>query len=235
MKFPCLQVLVKKLGYVFSDLERLQQALTHSSFVYENNLGTGASNERLEFLGDAVLELLISDLLYKGYPERTEGELSKARAGLVCEASLSAHARQLGLGRHLRLGRGEASGGGADKDSILSDAMEAIIGAIYLDGGFETAKSFVQALFKEQADTTLNQSEDQSNINDPKSSLQEAIQKTSQTPLIYNIIKETGPAHQKEFTASVSHKGQTLGTGTGKSKKEAERQAAARALYSIKD
>jgi len=214
------------LSYVFTDLSLLRQALTHSSFVFENNLGAKASNERLEFLGDAVLELLISDFLYRRYPNRTEGELSKSRAGLVCEESLAAYARSLVLGKHLRLGRGEVSGGGADKNSILSDAFEALIGAIYLDGGLEAARSFVEGL-------ALDQTWVDEQLLDPKSSLQEEIQKTSRIPLVYTITKEIGPAHQKEFTAAVSHEGCVLGSGIGKSKKDAECQAAKEALHRI--
>lgn len=231
------------LGYVFKDKNLLVQALTHSSFVYENNLGSAASNERLEFLGDAVLELLTSELLYKLYPNLTEGELSKIRAGMVCEPALASHARILGLGRHLRLGRGETFGGGAEKDSILSDALEAVIGAIYLDGGLTSAKAFVESLYNEEGKDSENGKKGkkgiekeqisfltQSPISDPKSTLQEKIQKTSRVPLEYKVIKETGPAHQKKFTSIVAHEGQILGVGTGKSKKEAERVAAFEAL-----
>jgi len=214
------------LGYVFSDAGKLQQALTHSSFVYEHDLGAEASNERLEFLGDAVLELLTSDFLFKKYLKLSEGELSKSRARLVCEITLSNHARRLGLGSYLRLGRGETSSGGADKDSILSDALEAIIGAIYLDGGFKKAQGFVISHLLQ--DDVLNVV--QSPILDPKSSLQEKVQKFSREPLVYEITDESGPAHQKLFTVQVTHENQVLGTGTGKSKKEAEREAAAIAL-----
>lgn len=210
---------------MFTDLRLLEQALTHSSFVYENNMGTKSSNERLEFLGDAVLELLTSDLLYSRYPGLTEGELTKGRANLVCEPSLAARARRLELGKYLRLGRGEAAGGGTEKDSILSDALEAVIGAVYLDGGLETARVFVESLFD---DVGL----DLGPALDPKSSLQEKIQKTSRIPLVYVIVSESGPAHQREFTATVSHNGRILGTGVGRSKKDAEQQAAAIALQS---
>lgn len=214
-------------SYVFTDTALLCRALTHSSFVYENHLGIKDSNERLEFLGDAVLELLTSELLYNQYPKLTEGELSKGRANLVCEPSLAAHARKLGLGHHLRLGRGETASGGAEKDSILSNALEAVIGAVYLDGGLKAARAFVKSLFDEQ---TLNECLGHDIITDPKSNLQEKLQKTSRIPLIYTITNEVGPAHQKEFTATVSHNGQVLGTGTGKSKKDAERNAAIEAL-----
>jgi len=214
----------ENLGYVFNNLRHLEQALTHSSFVYENGQGAIASNERLEFLGDAVLELIISNLLYRSHATLTEGELSKSRANLVCEASLAFYARKLELGKYLHLGRGEAAGGGAKKDSILSDAFEAVIGAIYLDGGIEAADTFVTRLFEDRP---------QEVISDPKSTLQEEIQKTSRLPLAYEILKEEGPPHQKEFTAQVSHEGRILGIGIGKSKKDAERMAASKALALI--
>ena len=222
-----MTVIPETLSYVFKNPSLLEQALTHSSFVHENSLETKASNERLEFLGDAVLELLTSDMLYRQYPGQTEGELSKRRANMVCEPSLASHARKLGLGALLKLGRGEASCDGAEKDSILSDAMEAIIGAVYLDGGFESARTFVLELFKND---DLSQEEI---IADPKSDLQEELQKTSRIPLEYAIIKESGPAHQKKFTATVSHEGRILGTGVGKSKKDAERSAASKALLHL--
>jgi len=216
---------IDSLGYVFTDLHLLQQALTHSSFVYENDSSMIDSNERLEFLGDAVLELLTSDFLYVNYPKLSEGELSKARANMVCEPSLAEHARKLDLGKYIILGRGEAAGGGTNKDSILADAMEAVIGAIYLDGGLEVARKFVNSLYTE---TGLNFQP----IADPKSTLQEEIQKSSRDPIVYTVIDEKGPAHQKEFTVTVAHDGKILGKGIGKSKKDAERQAAEIALKS---
>jgi len=218
----------KSLGYVFKDLRLLRQALTHSSFVYEQGLNSNASNQRLEFLGDAVLELITSDILYSNRPNLSEGELSKARANIVCEPSLAAYARKLGLGVHIILGYGEAAGGGANKDSILSDALEALIGAIYLDGGLEAAYKFVQSL-------RIDESVNWVSISDPKSSLQEEIQKWSREPLVYKIVEENGPAHQKEFVSTVSHGGRILGNGRGKSKKESERQAALVALKKLKD
>lgn len=221
-----------ELGYVFKDKQLLKLALTHSSFVYENNLGHTYCNQRLEFLGDAVLELLTSDMLYLLYPKLSEGELSKIRANMVCEPSLAARAREISLGKYLRLGRGESVSGGAKKDSILSDALEAVIGAIYLDGGLEFARTFVQKLFKDSAEDGENATSYKV-ISDHKSHLQEELQKISRIPLEYTIIQEVGPAHQKEFTAQVSHDNRILGTGIGKSKKEAEQNAAASALLTI--
>lgn len=219
---------LESLGYVFKNLRLLQQALTHSSFVFEKGLSGNASNQRLEFLGDAVLELITSDILYENRPNLSEGELSKARANLVCEPSLAAQARKLGLGVHLILGRGEAAGGGANKDSILADALEAVIGAIYLDGGIDAAYKFVKGLHMDESVNWIS-------ISDPKSSLQEKIQKWSREPLVYEIIEEKGPAHEKEFVSTVSHEGRVLGRGAGKSKKESERGAALVALEKIKN
>ena len=211
-------------GYEFKNPDLLMQALTHSSFVYENNLPASASNERLEFLGDAILGMVSGSYLYNKFEKLTEGELSKTRAALVCEASLAHSARQINLGDYISLSKGEAYGGGRDKDSILSDALEAVIGAVYLDGGLEPARSFVE-------DLILQESQDF--IADPKSALQEEIQKKSRIPIVYNIIKETGPPHQREFTSQVSHEEIILGKGTGKSKKEAERKAAEEALQRV--
>ncbi|MCL2400382.1 MAG: ribonuclease III [Defluviitaleaceae bacterium] len=226
--------LTEILGYSFNDPTQLLQALTHRSFIYENHLSIGDSNERLEFLGDAVLELLSSDILYNRYSELSEGELSRIRACIVCEQNLASHARQIGLGDHIRLGRGEAFGGGADKDSILSDALEAVIGAMYLDGGINSAFTFVEGLFFEQStyDKVVKQTTKKI-IPDPKSTLQEKVQKLSPIPLTYNIIKDEGPQHCKKFTVTVSFEGQILGTGIGKTKKEAGRNAAAKALSDV--
>lgn len=226
------------VSYVFKNQRLLEQALTHSSFVFERKLGQNASNQRLEFLGDAVLELLVSDLLYKSYPKLSEGELSKCRANIVCEPSLAGYARRLGLGKYLRLSRGEAASGGAEKDSILCDAFEALIGAIFLDAqesakgtgidyaGLEAARKFLENLMGDN----FIKSE---TIPDPKSDLQESLQKKSRIPVIYTLINECGPAHKKEFTVEVSHKGRILGRGTGKSKKDAESNAAIEAIKKL--
>jgi ribonuclease-3 len=208
---------------VFNSPDLLRQALTHSSYTHEKL--QAESNERLEFLGDAVLELAISDLLYTRFPKLTEGELTKRRAALVCEPSLAALARQLDVGDHLMLGHGEKMTGGQNRDSLLSDAMEAIIGAVYMDSAFDTAKAFIQRLFAPLVEKSEK-------FVDPKTDLQEIIQRTSREPLVYAIVDEDGPPHHKVFTATVSHEGRELGRGTGRSKKEAEQSAAGMALKS---
>ncbi|MCL2016902.1 MAG: ribonuclease III [Defluviitaleaceae bacterium] len=217
-------------NYVFKNPKLLQRALTHSSFMYENLTKAPTSNERLEFLGDAVLELVISDLLYHQYKNLAEGDLSKSRALLVCEESLAAHAKTLKLGDFLLLGRGETADSGAEKNSILSDALEAVIAAIYLDGGINSARLFIEHLFLEETENGRNLKAPPKQLDNPKSILQEKVQRFSDIPLRYKVVDETGPDHQKHFTISVYHNEKPLGTGTGKTKKIATRNAAANAL-----
>ena len=216
-----------RLGYEFKRHNVLRHAVTHMSFVHEQGLDASDSNERLEFLGDAVLELCISDFLYHRYPEMSEGDLTKRRAGLVCESSLAERARSLNLGNFLLLGQGEAQEGGRNKDSILADALESILGAVYLDGGMEEVRHVILRLFEPIADKTAKQ------VKDHKSTLQEFLQKNSQETAVYTIVYEEGPPHQKIFTAQASHKGKLLGTGTGGSKKIAEQAAAKMALEGL--
>ncbi|MCL2199961.1 MAG: ribonuclease III [Defluviitaleaceae bacterium] len=216
------------LGYTFGRHSLLKHAITHSSFVHEQKLETADSNERLEFLGDAVLELCISDFLYHRYPEMNEGELTKKRATLVCEATLATLARKLKIGEFILLGQGEAAEGGREKDSILSDVFESILGAIFLDGGMEEVRALILRLYEPIADKTSKKTKDF------KSTLQEVLQKQSHETALYTIIKEEGPAHKKEFTAQASHQGKILGTGVGGSKKTAEQEAAKMALETLK-
>ncbi|MCL1863303.1 MAG: ribonuclease III [Defluviitaleaceae bacterium] len=216
------------LGYTFSRHSLIKHAITHSSFVHEQKLEAGDSNERLEFLGDAVLELCISDFLYHRYPDMNEGDLTKKRASLVCEATLASLARKLKIGQFILLGQGEASEGGREKDSILSDVFESILGAIFLDGGLEEVRALILRLYEPIADKASRQAKDF------KSTLQEVLQKKSNETALYTIIKEDGPAHKKEFTAQASHQGKILGTGTGGSKKIAEQEAAKMALEKLK-
>jgi ribonuclease-3 len=216
------------LGYTFSRHTLLKHAITHSSFVHEQGLDPSHSNERLEFLGDAVLELCISDFLYHRYPEMAEGDLTKKRASLVCEPSLAGLARSLSLGNFILLGQGEATEGGREKDSILSDAMEAILGAMFLDGGLEEARALILRLFEPIADKPGKQTRDY------KSTLQEYLQKTSHETAVYVIAKEEGPPHKKIFTAHATHKNKVLGKGPGGSKKAAEQEAAMNALKKLK-
>lgn len=214
------------LGYRFKDNSLLSTALTHTSFAYENKDGKTFSNERLEFLGDAVLELIISSHIFNKFPDLTEGELTKLRASIVCEDSLSKVSKKLKIGENLMLGKGEEQNGGRNRPSILADAFEAILGAIYLDGGFNDAEKFILEVLKD----VILQKKDSFKTNDSKTLLQEIIQKNSQEPLVYKIISEEGPAHDKVFTVEVFHKGSSLAIGGGKSKKDAEQDAATIAI-----
>jgi len=223
-----LQELQVLLGYEFADTVFLQQALIHSSYGFEKNL-TGKNNETLEFLGDAVLDLTVSDMLLKKYPGVTEGELTKMRAGLVREATLADMARTITLGDFLMLGKGEESSHGRKKASILSSAFEALIGAIYLDGGYESALKLVSTHFV----SLLPAKMEGILVDDAKSYLQEKLQEQFNYAPSYNLDKEEGPAHAKKFTVSARFKDEVLGIGSGGSKKVAEQRAAAAALDTI--
>lgn len=212
------------LDYDFKRTALLKHAITHSSFSHEQGLDAAECNERLEFLGDAVLELCISDFLYHRYPNMPEGQLTQRRASLVCEPTLAGLARKLNLGNYLLLGQGEAQEKGREKDSILSDAMEAVFGAIFLDGGIDAARNVILRMFTPLADKAVKHAKDN------KSTLQELLQKTSKETAVYTIVEESGPAHKKQFIAEAKHKGKVLGIGKGRSKKEAEQNAAAVAL-----
>ena len=216
------------LGYYFTNPALLDQAFTHKSYTFEQKMGDAASNERLEFLGDAVLELCVSDLLYTLHPRLSEGKLTERRASLVCESSLACIARGLSLGQHLRMGNGEESSGGREKDSLLSDALEAILGAIYLDGGYTAARTFVTTHFTEQAKQPAQR-------RDHKTTLQEILQKQSGKTAEYHLLSQEGPPHARVFITAVTHNGITLGTGEGRSKKESEQSAAREGLRRLKD
>ena len=213
-----------KLDYDFKRTALLRQAITHSSFSHEQGLDAAECNERLEFLGDAVLELCISDFLYHRNMNMPEGQLTQHRANMVCETTLAMLARKLNLGNYLLLGQGESRENGREKDSILSDAMEAIFGAIFLDGGIDAVRNVIFRMFAPLADVKAKPAKDH------KSTLQEILQKTSKETAVYTIIEESGPAHKKNFVAQARHKGKVLGVGSGKSKKEAAQSAAAAAL-----
>lgn len=228
MKKSDLEELQNTIGYSFKDSSILKNAVIHSSFVNEHKLKRNDCNERLEFLGDAVLELVSSEFLYKEYRDMPEGELTKLRASLVCEPALAFDARGFGLQEHLLMGKGEEQTGGRERDSIVSDACEALIGAIFLDGGFEAAKAFILKF-------VLNDAENKKLFYDSKSVLQEMTQKIYEKAPEYCIVDENGPAHAKVFKARVSINGDILGEGTGRTKKHAEQQASYQAIIKLKN
>ncbi len=213
------------IGYQFKNPALLNEALTHSSYANEHKSQHIKYNERLEFLGDSVLSIVVSDYIYKNCPELPEGELTKLRASLVCEKSLYEFAKKIDLGKYLILSKGERNNGGADRPSILSDAFEALIAAIYIDGGFAPASkhilNFVIPAIKNSK---------KKKINDYKTTLQEIIQKNPGEKLEYVLVKESGPDHNKHFVVEVHLNSNVIGKGGGRSKKEAEQQAAREAL-----
>ncbi|MBS7008212.1 ribonuclease III [Anaerostipes sp.] len=213
----------KKIGIRFHDQKLLTTALTHSSYANERKLPRGKDNERLEFLGDAVLELIMSDYLFKTYKDEPEGKLTKMRASLVCEPTLAFCARDIALGDYLLLSKGEDLTGGRERSSILSDAFEAVIGAVYLDQGFEQARKFVETYLLQDVDEKVL-------FYDAKTSLQELVQSVSREPLSYSLTKEEGPDHQKTFTVEAKLGDTVIGTGAGRSKKSAEQMAAYEAM-----
>ena len=222
-----LASLQDKIGYRFGDESLLVLALTHSSYTNEHGLSHGDCNERIEYLGDAVLELASSDYLYRHYPDRPEGELTKIRASLVCEQALAEVARSIGLGVYLRMGRGEDAGGGRNRDSLISDALEAVIGAIYLDSGFTNAKDFVDRFI-------MKDIESRHLFYDSKTILQEIVQGSGLGELCYELLSQSGPDHDHVFTSQVLIGGRPFGTGTGRSKKLSEQQAAYEAILRIR-
>lgn len=222
-----LKALENRIGYEFRNRNLLILALTHSSYANEKKLGKAGCNERLEFLGDAVLELISSDFLYKKFTQIPEGELTKKRASLVCEPSLAYCARDFGLPQYLLLGKGEDMTGGRNRDSIVSDATEALLGAIYLDGGFASAKEFVLKFI-------LNDLENKQLFYDSKTTLQEIVQGKYEEDVHYVLVKEEGPDHNKSFYVEAVLGKQVLGEGCGHTKKAAEQQAAYAAIKKLK-
>lgn len=220
--------LEKKIGYKFKNPELLLNALTHSSYANENR-GRISDNERLEFLGDAVLGLVIADYLYRLFEEHKEGDLTKIRASIVSEEPLSLIARDIGLGQFLLLGKGEANTGGRDRDSVLADAVEAVIGAVYLEAGINQAKELIIGLFS----FLMEKSFQGKGFQDYKTNLQEMLQAKGEEEIVYRVIKESGPDHNKEFVVEVLCGRRVIGRGKGKSKKEAEQRAAKEALEKI--
>lgn len=218
-----MKELQERIGYSFKNEKLLEEALTHSSYTNGKHL---KSNERLEFLGDSVLSIVVSKYLFENLTNMPEGQLTKIRAGVVCENALYPFARKIDLGKYIFLGKGEEMTGGRDRHSILADAFEALIAAIYLDGGIEAARSFILPFLP-----PLDKLRDgKFLLGDYKTVLQEIIQQNPEEKIAYEIAAESGQAHNKQFTANVLLNGQVIGTGIGKSKKEAEQNAAREAI-----
>lgn len=218
-----LSSLENNIGYVFENKSILKQALTHSSYANENR-NSGPFNERLEFLGDAVLSLISADFLYRRFPSMPEGDLTKLRSGLVCTASLSEYARQISLGDFLLLGKGEDANGGRERNSNLENAFEAVIAAVYLDGGIECAREFVLRFLDVSVETR------HINFKDYKTKLQEIVQESHEETLNYVVTNVSGPDHDKRYEIEVHLNSNVIGKGTGRSKKQAEQEAAKQAL-----
>lgn len=223
-----IEELENRIGYKFGNISLLKQAVTHSSFSNEQKINRQPHYERLEFLGDAVLELVSSEFLYHHYPQEPEGKLTKLRASMVCEPALAFCARDLELGKFMLLGKGEESTGGRDRESITSDAMEAVIGAIFLDGGMEQAKQYIYRFI-------LSDLENKQLFYDSKTHLQEILQGDLKKDFSYELVEETGPEHEKVFVVEVRMEERVIGRGSGRTKKAAEQQAAYEALLMLRD
>ena len=224
-----MRELEKKLGYEFKDRALLERAMVHSSYANENRQLGLECNERLEFLGDSVLGLAVARHLFLSFPGMPEGRMTRLRAELVCEQSLYSVAQRLGLGKYLMLGRGEEMTGGRERQSILADCVEAVIAAMYLDGGMDVATEFISRMILADLDPGAHAAS-----GDHKTELQELIQRRSGQVLAYELVGESGPDHCKTFTARVTLNGVAIGEGEGRSKKEAEQAAACRALEELK-
>ena len=222
-----LRELQDKIGYQFKDESLLKQALTHSSFANEQKINKLNNYERLEFLGDAVLELVSSEFLFNENKDMPEGQLTRLRASMVCEPALAYCARDIDLGSYILLGKGEEATGGRKRDSITSDVMEAVIGAIFLDGGIENAKKYIYHF-------VLSDLENKILFLDSKTLLQEEIQKKNTAQLRYELVGETGPDHDKQFSVEAYLDDKLIGSGVGRTKKAAEQQAAYEALMKLK-
>lgn len=220
-----METLENKLGYSFRDRALLENALTHSSYANENRSPMG-SNERLEFLGDSILGMVTADYLYAKHPNLPEGDLTRIRAALVCEESLAEVADRLNLGEYLRLGKGEAAGGGRERPSIRADAVEAILAAVFLDSGLAQASKIIHRFI-------LDREEEKAVHHDYKTALQELVQREAGQVLAYHLIGESGPDHAKTFTVEVTLNGVAVGQGSGRSKKEAEQMSAKAAIEKL--
>ena len=224
-----MQELEKKLNYTFRDPALLSEALSHSSYANEHRAAHLNSNERLEFLGDSVLGFVTAEFLFVQHPDLPEGDLTRIRAALVCEQSLYEVAQKLGLGKYLKLGRGEEAGGGRERTSILADATEAVFAAVYLDGGIREVTELIhRVLLDAEREEAVEERR-----RDYKTALQELVQRQADQVLTYRMVGEQGPDHAKTFAAEVLLNGAPLGTGTGHSKKEAEQAAAKTALETL--
>ena len=219
-----MKTLETKLGYQFQNPKLLDHALTHSSYANEHHLGSISSNERLEFLGDSVLGMIVADHLCRTFPVLPEGDLTRIRANLVCEGSLVLVAKEWDLGRYLKLGKGENACGGRSRPSILADAVEAVLAAVFLDGGLAHDRDIIQRFLLDRMEQVNRASRDH------KTYLQELVQRKSGQVLSYELIGESGPDHNKTFQMQVLLNGQPIGQGTGHSKKEAEQAAANAAI-----
>ena len=215
------------IGYRFKNIALLQNALTHSSYANERWHNSLMSNERLEFLGDSILGMVVAEYLYKSFPDRPEGELTRMRADMVCEKTLAAVAARVELGRHLLLGNGEEQGGGRSRDSILADAVESVIAASFLDGGMEAARSFIEKFILVEVPVTRLHNADY------KTALQELVQQRKNQVLSYTLIGESGPDHDKRFEVEVKLNGKVVGVGSGSSKKRAEQMSARAAMEAL--
>lgn len=218
--------LEEKLGYTFQNRTLLEHALTHSSYANENRGKGYLSNERLEFLGDSVLGMVTADYLFRMHPDLPEGELTRTRAALVCEGSLAEVAHRLELGSYLLLGKGEDAGGGRTRPSMIADAVEAVLAAVYLDGGIGSVRKIIQRFL-------LDREEEKGESRDFKTALQELVQRESGQVLEYRLTDSTGPDHAKTFWVEVDLNGSPIGRGEGRSKKEAEQAAAAAAVAKL--
>ncbi len=227
MENSTMKDLENAVSYTFRNKNLLKLALTHSSYSNEKRMNRLANNERLEFLGDAVLEVVSSEFIFINNRKMDEGEMTKLRASLVCEQSLAVCAREINLGKYLLLGKGESNTGGRERDSILSDAMEAVIGAIYLDGGFTNAKEFVRAFI-------LSDIENKQLFYDSKTILQEIVQSSYKENLHYELLHSEGPDHDKKFTVAAYIGSKEVGVGIGRTKKAAEHEAAYQAILKLK-
>lgn len=222
-----MKTLESKLGYQFKNRKLLDHALTHSSYANEHHLGSVSSNERLEFLGDSVLGMIVADHLYRTFPDLPEGDLTRIRANLVCEGSLVLVAKEWELGRYLKLGKGENACGGRERPSILADAVEAVLAAVFLDGGLTYDRDIIQRFLLDRMEQVNRASRDH------KTYLQELVQRKSGQVLHYELIGESGPDHNKTFQMQVSLNGRPIGQGSGHSKKEAEQAAANAAIEQL--